>query len=77
MRLPPKRIAQPADGLSPAEEPDDAKAARLLAALRWMTATNTHTLGITDGDAQFMVVRFRPQPNGPHNPAADLRGQTL
>ncbi len=73
----PKRFAAPAKGLSVEEEPDDLKAARLLGMLRYMVERNVWTVGITIGDAQFMVVRYRPQPSGPHNPAADLSGQEL
>ncbi len=76
-RQPPKRYAQPAAGLTLASEPDEAKGLRLLGALRWMTERKVGVLGITVGDAQFMVVRYRPQPDGPHAPDADLSGQEL
>ena len=73
----PKRFAQPANGVCPADEPDDLKAARLLGVLRHMVERNVWTLGITIGDEQFMVIRYRPEPHGPHNPDADLSGQEL
>ena len=73
----PKRFARPAGDLAPADEPDDLKGARLLGMLRHMVARNIWTVGITIGDAQFMVIRYRPEPAGPHNPAADLSGQEL
>lgn len=73
-RNPPKRLAQPAAGFTVETEPDDAKAARILGMFRWMIEKNQHALGLTIGDAQFMVIRYRPKPQGPHNPEADLSG---
>ncbi len=74
----PKRIAEPAKGLTVETESDRAKADRLLAMFRYMIERKTWTTGLTfkhDG-AQFMImiVRHRPQPKGPHNPDADLSG---
>jgi hypothetical protein len=73
----PKRIAAPAGGLSVDDEPDDAKAARLLAMFRYMTENNRWTEGLTIGGAQYMVIRYRPQPHGPHMPDADMSGTSL
>ena len=54
------------------------KGLRLLAAFRYLVERNIRTLGITIGDAQFMIVRYRPKPDGlPHNPEADLAGTEL
>ena len=77
MRKLPKRIVMPANGMTVEEEPDDQKAARLLAMFRHMVKRNRWTEGITIGDAQFMVIRYRPEPHGPHNPDADLTGTEL
>lgn len=77
MRKLPKRFAVPANGLSVADEPDDLKAARLLGAFRHIAQRNQFTLGITVGDAQYMVVRYQPMPAGPHSPTADLSGVDL
>ena len=73
----PKRFAQPAKGYTVETEPDNLKAARLLGLLRHMVARNSWGTGITVDGAQFIVVRFRPTPDGPHNPDADLSGQEL
>jgi hypothetical protein len=73
-RTPPKRLAQPAAGFTVETEPDDVKAARILGMFRWMIEKNQHALGLTIGNAQFMVIRYRPKPYGPHNPEADLSG---
>ena len=53
------------------------KGLRLLAAFRYLVERNIRTLGITIGDVQFMIVRYRPKPDGPHNPEADLAGTEL
>lgn len=73
----PKRLAQPAKGYTVETEPDDVKAARLLAGFRYLVKHNIWTLGITIDGAQFMIVRYRPEPYGPHNPKADLSGSEL
>lgn len=76
MKLP-KRFAQPAVGLTIETEPDEQKAARILGMFRWMTARNVWTMGVSIDGAQYMIVRYRPKPAGPHPPEADLRGSEL
>ena len=72
----PKRLAQPV-GCTVEDEPDDVKAARLLAIFRHLAERNVWTAGLTIGGAQFMIIRYRPQPHGPHNPNADMSGGEL
>ena len=72
----PKKLRQPV-GCTVEDEPDEVKGLRLLAAFRYLVERNIWTLGITIGDAQFMIVRYRPKPDGPHNPEADLAGTEL
>lgn len=76
-RAMPKRLAQPAKGFTVETEPDDQKAARILAMFRWAAETGYWGWGMTIGDAKFMIIRYRPRPNGPHEPDADLSGPEL
>ena len=75
-RLLPKHLREPV-GCTVDNEPDDVKAKRLLAAMRHFAHSKQLTLGLTIDDVPMMVVRFRPQPEGPHNPDADLSGVGL
>lgn len=78
MRNPlPKRLRAPANGLTIEEEPDDVKAARLLAGLRHFAHGKAWALGFTIDNVPMMLIRFRPRPDGPHNPDADLIGVEL
>lgn len=75
MRNPlPKRLQAPINGVSLADEPDDVKAARLLAGMRHFAHGKANTLGFTIDGVPMMMIRFRPKPDGPHNPDADLTG---
>jgi hypothetical protein len=78
MRNPlPKALRDPAHGLTIEAEPDDVKAARLLAALRHFAHGKANTLGFTIDGVPMMLIRFRPKPDGPHNPESDLSGIEL
>ncbi len=72
----PKHLREPV-GTTVADEPDDIKAIRLLAALRHFAHGRQLTLGMTIDGVEMMIIRFRPQPDGPHNPDADLTGTEL
>lgn len=73
----PEELKLPAGGLSCAEEPDDLKGARVLAALRHLVRSDDGTLGMMFEGQGIMLVKYRPQPDGPHRPGADLSGTEL
>lgn len=56
----PKALRTPAGGLDPADEPDDLKAARVLAALRHLAHGKYGTLGITIDGVPIMLIKYRP-----------------
>ena len=77
MRQLPKVLREPV-GTTLEDEPEDVKALRLLRSLRYQfVVKNRWTLGLTIDGVPLMIVRFRPQPDGPHNPDADLSGTVL
>ena len=76
----PKRFAVPANGLSLEDEPADLKAARVMAFFRWMAEPGTKgrdCYGFHVDGVPFMLIRFRPQPDGPHIPDSDLSGAEI
>lgn len=70
----PKPLRAPAGGMSVEAEPDDVKGVRLLAGLRHFAHGKANTLGFGIDGVPMMLIRFRPAPDGPHNPESDLSG---
>jgi hypothetical protein len=68
----------PVGGITVEEEQETVKALRLLRALRHhFVQKNSWTLGLTLDGVPIMLVRYRPQPDGPHPVDADLSGVDL
>lgn len=70
----PKALRLPANGLDPADEPDDLKAVRLLAALRHLAHGKYGILGMTIDGVGIMLIKHDPTR---HNLDADLTGADL
>lgn len=77
MKQLPKRYREPV-GTTIVDEPEDVKAVRMLRGLRHhFVERNQWTMGLTLDGVPLMIVRYRPQPTGPHPPDADLSGVEL
>ena len=73
----PKALREPATGWTVETEPEDVKAIRLLRGLRHFARSKHGTLGMTLDGVQILLIKYRPQPAGPHVPGADLEGTAL